>query len=379
MRTLRRRWFRVTVGVLCGALSALAELVLVLAGGLWSLAVSGGRTGTGPPRGVAVTAGRLADWERRRMSAWYGTDPAVPAGGSAAFAYLAARCGVGLLGGVVLLAAAVGAGYASFLAWGWFVLAEIEYPATVLLSALGGLFLLFLCAQGLHGVASLDAHLARRFAGGSEHEVLQRRIGELAASRAGVVEAVHDERRRIERDLHDGVQQRLVALGMLLGRARRDTDPARARELVLQAHAESQQALTELREVAWRVYPAVLDEDGLPEALETVAARAGIPVRLSARVGDGLPRTVRTVAYFVVAECVTNAVKHSGASSASVHVEQRGDGLEVRVEDDGRGGADPSGGGLLGLARRVAALDGHLTVHSPAGGPTRITAELPCD
>ncbi|KIF06575.1 histidine kinase, partial [Streptomyces sp. RSD-27] len=198
--------------------------------------------------------------------------------------------------------------------------------------------------------------------------------------RAAVLRAVDSERRRIERDLHDGVQQRLVALAMLLGRARRsrERDPERADALLLQAHRESQEVLTELREVAWRVYPSALDSLGLEEALAGVAERCAIPLRTEFDAAGPLPGPVRTAAYFVVCEAVTNAAKHSGASAVSVRVVRRGPVLTVRVEDDGSGGADPSGTGLSGLASRVAALDGLLRVESPAGGPTTVTAELPC-
>jgi len=130
--------------------------------------------------------------------------------------------------------------------------------------------------------------------------------------------------------------------------------------------------------VAWRVYPAALDSLGLREALEAVAERAGMPVRLTYRVPGPLPKPVQTAAYFVVCEAVTNAVKHAGAEHITVDVAQEGKVVRVRVRDDGKGGADPLGGGLSGLALRVAALDGRLTVDSPPGGPTVIGAELPC-
>ncbi|MER7762488.1 histidine kinase [Streptomyces sp. NPDC097619] len=205
---------------------------------------------------------------------------------------------------------------------------------------------------------------------------MRRRIDEPATSRAAVVRAVDAERRRIERDLHDGVQQRLVALAMLLGRARRgrERDPDRADALLLQAHQESQAVLTELREVAWRVYPSALDGLGLEEALSGVAERCSIPLRTEFDVPAPLPQPVRTCAYFVVSETVTNAAKHSGASAVSISVVRRGDVLTVRVRDDGRGGADASGSGLAGLRGRVAAL----YLDSPLEGPTTLTAELPC-
>ncbi|WP_409056319.1 sensor histidine kinase [Streptomyces sp. SYP-A7185] len=377
MRTHLQRWLRVTAGVLVGALTGLVELAFALAAGLWLLATLGRRTGRGAEARIVDGARRLAEVERRRMTVFFRSDLATPPTGLPAVNYIASRWAFGLLGGVVLACGLLGAGYASLAVWGWFV-ADIDSPGTLVLSSVGGLFLLYLCVQGTYGVALADERHARRYLGPNDGQLMERRIGELVASRAGVVEAVHDERRRIERDLHDGVQQRIVALGMLLGRARRAAEPEKSARLLAQAHEETQQALVELREVAWRVYPASLDEGGLAAALESVAERAAIPVRLDCALHETPPPTAQAVAYFVAAEAVTNAVKHSGATLVTVRAEQRNAVLHLRVQDDGRGGADPSGSGLLGLARRVAALDGTLTVDSPAGGPTLITAELPC-
>ncbi|GGS12264.1 ATPase [Streptomyces aureoverticillatus] len=382
MRNFLARRLRVAAGVLLGFLSAIAELVMTLVSGLWLLATLGrsADASRGEPR-ILAAARWWSELQRRRMALCYDTGTAemtAPLTGMPALAYVSTRWTVGMLGGVVLLAAAIGAGYASLLVWGWFLVDLGRWPVTMGLSGLAGLFLLFLCIQGVHAVALMDEQLARHFLSPGDRQSLQRRIGELAKSRAGVVEAVHDERRRIERDLHDGVQQRLVALGMLLGRARRAPDPGKSAELLRQAHEESQQALKELRDVAWRVYPAALDEGGLAAALESVAERAAIPVRLACDLRDTPPPTAQAVAYFVAAEAVTNAVKHSGAGHVTVRADRAGALLRLAVEDDGCGGADPNGSGLLGLSRRVAALDGKLTVASPAGGPTVITAELPC-
>ncbi|ROR45596.1 VTT domain-containing protein [Kitasatospora cineracea] len=242
---------------------------------------------------------------------------------------------------------------------------------------LGGV-LLFLAVQGLVSLAALEARLGRDCFGPSEAELLRLRVAELADSRAAVLRAVDAERRRIERDLHDGVQQRLVALRLLLARAGRGTDPGRTAELLAQAHRESGELLTELREVAWRVHPSALDTLGLDEALAGLAARTALPLRIRCALPGPLPQAVRTAAYFVVSECVTNAAKHSGAAAVEVRVEAVGARLTVEVGDDGAGGADPDGGGLAGLRARVAALDGTLRVHSPRGGPTLVTAELPC-
>ncbi|MDT0318378.1 sensor histidine kinase [Streptomyces millisiae] len=369
MNEALRRWLRAVAGLAAGGATGLATLPLTPLVAVSLL----------PPlpawrRRVLAAAGRLADVERARLARFLGEPAPTGAPGPGAFGYVAARLGPAVLGVLVLAALLAGVVYASMLLWLWFV--APDDPVTVLSSGVGGVLLLFLAVHGVLAVSTLEVQLARRFFGPGTQRAMQRRIDELAASRAGVVEAVHDERRRIERDLHDGVQQRLVALGMLLGRARRHGD--QADELLAQAVAETRQALAELREVAWRVYPAVLDEAGLPAALESVAERAPLPVVLEYAVPEPAPRAVETVAYFVVSEAVTNAVKHSGAGRVTVTLERDGDRLTVTVTDDGKGGADPGGGGLTGLARRVAALDGVLGVASPPGGPTTVRAELPC-
>jgi signal transduction histidine kinase len=378
VRTTFRRWLRSAAGLTTGAGSALVAAAFLIPAAPALAAV---------PARVHAAARRLAGWERARV-AWFfsgarptGTGAAdhpdvgpapVPEDGRAALRYLAARIPLGLLGGLTVLAVIAGALYASMLLWGWFVIPDLL--TTVLPSGVGGLFLLFLAGHGVFAVADLERQVLARYLGPSREEALRRRIEELATTRADVVAAVDDERRRIERDLHDGVQQRLVALGMLLGRARRRPDP----DLLAQAHEQARQAMTELREVAWRVHPTVLDEAGLPAALEAVAERSPLPVTLDCALPGDPPRPVATAAYFVVSESVTNAVKHSGASRVAVRLTGRAGRVTVAVTDDGRGGADPAGGGLLGLARRVAALDGRLRVDSPPGGPTTVTAELPC-
>ncbi|MDN3264000.1 histidine kinase [Streptomyces sp. CSDS2] len=290
--------------------------------------------------------------------------------------YLAVRCYTGLLCAVVIALLGFGTVLAGLLADGvW--RGSLGWEELLTQAGLGGV-LLFLDLQGLRSLATLDARSAVECFGPSERELLQRRIDELAASRAAVVRAVDAERRRIERDLHDGVQQRLVALAMLLGRARRSRDPERTDALLLQAHEESQGVLTELREVAWRAYPSALDSLGLREALGGVAERCGIPLRIRYEVGTPLSRPVETAAYFVVSEAVTNAAKHSCATAVEVRAAVHGERLVLRIEDDGKGGADPAGSGLSGLRGRVDALDGVLNVESPLGGPTIVTAELPC-
>ncbi|MFI5803213.1 histidine kinase [Streptomyces sp. NPDC051561] len=379
MKALTRRGVELAAGMALGACTALAELVLTLVSGVLLLPVlawpKGRRAVLRPLLAVAV---RLAAVERTRLAVLLDTRVSTAYDGSQALRYRAVRWIPGLLGAVVLAYVVVGAGFGTFFAYGWLI-EDIDDPFTVAYSSAAGLLLFLLSFQGVFGLAALEGKLARHFLGPSTATVLEHRIAELAASRAGVVEAVQDERRRIERDLHDGVQQRLVALGMLIGRARRSQDPEHARNLLLQAHEESQRALDELREVAWRVHPTVLDEAGLRAAVETVVVRCPIPALVQY---DGFttepPSAASGVAYFVVAESVTNAVKHSGATRLSLRLDWCGGLLKVAVEDDGSGGADPSGGGLIGLGRRVAALDGRFAVDSPPGGPTTITAEIPC-
>jgi signal transduction histidine kinase len=211
---------------------------------------------------------------------------------------------------------------------------------------------------------------------------LERRVEDLAESRAGVVDAADAERRRIERDLHDGAQQRLVSLAMNLGLARAGLPdlPDEARQVIAEAHDEAKDALAELRALVRGLHPAILDDRGLDAALSGIAARAPFPVRLRVAMPDRAAPTVEAVAYFVVAEALANIAKHAQASRAEVEVRRHDDMLVVSVTDDGVGGADPSRGtGLTGLVHRVRSVDGALVVSSPVGGPTTVSARLPCE
>jgi signal transduction histidine kinase len=232
------------------------------------------------------------------------------------------------------------------------------------------------------GLARLDISLAGAMLQTSRVEVLAQRVTALAESRADVVDAADAERRRIERDLHDGTQQRLVSLAMNLGMARAnlaDTDP-RARAAIEQAHDEAKQALAELRDLVRGLHPAVLDDRGLDAALSGIAARSPVPVRLRVSVPDRPSRTIEAVAYFVVSEALANVAKHAKADRADVDVSRKGDMLHLAIRDTGRGGADPNAGtGLRGLAQRIGSVDGSLRIDSPAGGPTQIIVELPCE
>ena len=232
------------------------------------------------------------------------------------------------------------------------------------------------------GLATGHAAVAARILGPSERQQLGARVKELATSRAGAVEAASEQLERIERDLHDGAQARLVALAMELGMAEDAVanDPTVARETVRKARDEALGALSELRDLSRGIRPALLQERGLGAAVEALAQRSAVPVSMTV-VGsiDQTPEQVRTAAYFVVAEALTNAVKHGQSSRVRVSVERTNESLLVTVSDDGQGGADPRGSGLAGLNKRVRALDGRLDVISPAGGPTILRAELPCE
>jgi signal transduction histidine kinase len=234
-------------------------------------------------------------------------------------------------------------------------------------------------------VAALHVLLARALLGASTTEELEQKAERLQASRARGVDAAEAERRRIERDLHDGAQQRLVAVAMGLGRAKNkmDADPDAAKALIDEAHADAKLAVSELRDLARGIYPAVLGDRGLDAALSSLAAKCPIPVEVNVRIDPRPPAAVESTAYFIVGECLTNIAKHSGAAEARVNAwrEERptGDLVVVEITDDGHGGASMRpGGGLSGLADRAATIDGVMTVVSPIGGPTVIRADLPC-
>jgi len=237
-------------------------------------------------------------------------------------------------------------------------------------------------------VTRADAASARALLGPGRSEELAQRVESLARSRADLVAAADAERRRIERDLHDGAQQRLVSLAMNLGMAReRFADaPEPVRRAIGDAHDEAVLALSELREFIRGLHPAVLNDRGLDAALSGLAARAPLPVRLRVDVSRPASPSVEAVAYFIVSEALTNVAKHAQATQAEVTVTRDGGVLRIAVTDDGSGGAAPAEGddagagtGLRGLGQRAAAVDGTLTIDSPPGGPTVIAAELPCE
>ncbi|HEU5161232.1 MAG TPA: sensor domain-containing protein [Streptosporangiaceae bacterium] len=223
---------------------------------------------------------------------------------------------------------------------------------------------------------------ARLLLGPSEKQALRARAEHLQASRARGVDAAEAERRRIERDLHDGAQQQLLAVAMDLGRARAklDEDPETARQLIELAHSGTKEAIAELRNLARGIYPAILTDRGLDAALSALAARAPVPVDVEVELpGERPPAAVESIAYFVVAEALTNVAKYARATRATVRVVRDHSWIIVEISDNGVGGATRTpGGGLAGLADRAAGIDGILTVNSPVGGPTVIRADLPC-
>ena len=231
------------------------------------------------------------------------------------------------------------------------------------------------------GVRALDIRAARGLLGPSRADELEHRVEQLTETRAGVVDAADAERRRLERDLHDGTQQRLVSLAINLGMARAQADTTEeAKQAIAEAHEEAKAALAELRDLIRGLHPAVLEDRGLDAALSGVAARMPIPVRLTVDLPRRPAPVIEAVAYFVVSEGLANIAKHSEASEAAVFVQRAGNRLHVIVTDDGVGGADPAGGtGLTGLARRAASVDGTFEIDSPPGGPTLLTVDLPCN
>lgn len=244
-----------------------------------------------------------------------------------------------------------------------------------------GLALLCACPWLAGAARRMQTRVVTALLGPGRTRELQRRVEDLTLSRADLVDAADAERRRIERDLHDGAQQRLVSLAVNLGLARATlTDlPEEARRVIDEAHREAKDAIAELNDLVRGLHPVVLEDRGLDAALSGLAARVALPVRLRVDLEERAAPTVESVAYFVVSEALTNVTKHARATRANVTVERVGEVLRVNVTDDGVGGADArSGTGLSGLAKRVRSVDGTLRISSPAGGPTTVAVELPC-
>jgi len=261
--------------------------------------------------------------------------------------------------------------------FGW----AIDDPLQALAGVPAGVLLLLCCLHLFNGLAWIYGVSARVMLGPSTVD-LRERVEGLRDASARILTAADDERRRIERDLHDGAQQRLVALNVLLGvvEGKLDSDPAGARPLVARAREEAQEAVKELRELARGIHPALLADRGLTAALEALAARAPFAVTVTGVPQHRLPAAVEATAYFITAEALTNVARYADASAAAIELSEERGRLRVTIRDDGVGGADPRrGSGLRGLHDRVAALDGRFEVASPAGGGTTVIAELPLE
>jgi signal transduction histidine kinase len=294
---------------------------------------------------------------------------------------------VGWVGGMLVFGAwGLALAFLTFPLWGWATAGggdllgwSLNYGISSALHVVIGGAALYAAPPLARGVAAVQVAMARLLLEPGERERLSARVDTLEETRAGMVAAADAERRRIERDLHDGAQQRLVALAMTLGRAQASDDPDLARKLVDEAHGEAKEALIELRNLARGIHPAVLTDRGLDAAVSALAARCPVPVA----VDIDLPRRAgagpEAIAYFVVAEALTNVAKHAGATRAWLTAELQGDRLVVEVLDNGVGGADVSGDGLAGLRDRVRAVDGELTLTSPPGHGTTLRVELPCE
>lgn len=259
-------------------------------------------------------------------------------------------------------------------------IAVVDLPSSFL-AIPNGLVVAALAAWAAGPLIRIESWQARRLLGASKAERLAVRIDNLARSRSTALDASAVELRRIERDLHDGAQARLVSLSMTLGMAQDllATDPDRAVALVAAAKSQAGAATTELRALVRGIHPPVLADRGLDGALRALALDSPVPVELDVDLSRRLSPPVESAAYFSALEAVTNAVKHSGARSIRVTLDDHGDHLVLRVVDDGCGGADCSAGtGLAGIEHRVAVFDGSLSVDSPAGGPTVIRVELLC-
>ncbi|WP_405389207.1 sensor domain-containing protein [Streptomyces sp. NBC_01102] len=253
----------------------------------------------------------------------------------------------------------------------------LDSPFELAVTCAAGLGIVLVTPWIIRGLASVDRLMVAGLLGPSR---LATRVSELESDRGVVVDTAAADLRRIERDLHDGAQARLVALAMDLGLAKEKltADPEAAARMVDEAHGEVKVALQELRDLARGIHPAVLTDRGLDAALSAIASRCTVPVNVSVDLGSRPAQAIEGIAYFTVSELLQNVSKHARATRASVDVWRTADRLMLQVTDNGHGGADiSSGSGLAGLTERLDAVDGLLLVDSPAGGPTTVTAELP--
>jgi signal transduction histidine kinase len=403
---VRRTIDATTYVALSAALGTVAAVVLIppllLGMGLLLLAL------VGAPLIAFVFAAThlLARAERRRVRALLGIDfpsRTLPRDGSVprrALKWMSSRGAwleliygvvalpfVGWVGGFLVFTGwGIAVSFLTFPVWGWATPGEgdlfgfdVGYGYSSALHVAGGAAALYAAPWLARGVAAVQVAMARLLLEPGERERLSARVDTLEETRAGMVAAADAERRRIERDLHDGAQQRLVSLAMTLGRAKVAEDPAHTRRLLDEAHGEAKEALIELRNLARGIHPAVLTDRGLDAAVSALAARCPVPVAvdvdLPRRAGPG----TEAIAYFVVAEALTNVAKHSQATRAWLTAEFQGDRLVVEILDNGVGGATMAGTGVAGLRDRVRAIDGDLTLASPPGHGTTLRVELPCE
>jgi signal transduction histidine kinase len=278
------------------------------------------------------------------------------------------------------------------------VAAAVLLVGPIALAVVGGIWSLSVGLNGFDrslggvglalGIASVPwtlrayGRLARLVLAPTGNAELERRVAYLAQTRQESLDTGAAELRRIERDLHDGAQARLVAMGLTLDAAGRliDTDPAAARSLLIEARDASAKALAELRDLVRGVHPPVLADRGLADAVRALALDSPVRTQVTGSLGGRPPAPVESAAYFAVSELLANVAKHAGAQSAEIDLRHSADALRITVRDNGDGGADPRrGSGLHGVERRIAAFDGVLAIASPAGGPTVITMEIPCE
>ncbi|MCX4981726.1 sensor histidine kinase [Streptomyces sp. NBC_00572] len=390
---------RASLHLLRGA--AIAILCCLMAGvALFTAFLTATVIGAGVLPESVLLLRRLAGWERSRTAAWTGTP--VPEAYLPLEGPLPARVRTAVTDpatGQDLIWA--GAQFLYGLAL-WYASLVLWLPALLVDGVVTGLAGRRPVALPLIGrLADLGAEWSRTLLtptpAATRAAALAARVEQLTATRAGAIAAHGAELRRIERDLHDGAQAHLVALSMRIGLAKRayDSDPATARKLLDDAQTQAEEALAELRHVVRGIHPPILTDRGLTGAVRALAASSGLEVQVTVTgladhtPGDRpehldaprAPAAVEAAAYFVVAEALTNAAKHSGATRASVALTREPTALHARVADEGRGGAEAGesgGSGLVGMRRRVAALDGTVRLTSPEGGPTVIEVELPC-
>ncbi|MFD8384721.1 sensor histidine kinase [Streptomyces sp. NPDC059679] len=338
-----------------------------------------------PVAALAAVSPAFTRMQRRRFKALLGIDIPGPARRGPELRYNLLVGPAIACGGVLVWCFALVVGLAASTVFTWSSLGgRLKFLPTTMaatyVTALG--FALLALAYWLTGaLVRADVRAATALLGPDPATELERRVEDLTERRAGTVDAADAERRRIERDLHDGAQQRLVSMAVNLGLAKATLGdlPEEARKVIDEAHREAKEAIEELNNLVRGLHPAVLDDRGLDAALSGIAARAPLPVRLHIDIPERPAPTVEAVAYFVVSESLANTTKHAQATGADVTVVRTGDILRVVIADDGVGGADPAqGSGLTGLVGRVGSVDGTFDLSSPRGGPTVITVELPC-